>query len=191
VNPTPPLAPSILIGLALLIGGPRAALASSSASPEGATLAGASQEPTTGEPMLQACRKEIVELHRFFEDWFVGRLDDDDGAYARFEAVMGEGFEIVSPDGRRTERAALVDRLRRAHGFQRGAEAIFEIRVKEVRPRSIGPGLYLVSYEEWHKSGAGDRGRISTALLREREGTPNGLEWLHVHETWLPTDASR
>ena len=29
-------------------------------------------------------------------------------------------------------------------------------------------------------------GRVSTAVFRERADTPNGLAWLHVHETWLP-----
>jgi hypothetical protein len=29
------------------------------------------------------------------------------------------------------------------------------------------------------------RGRLSTALFRERDDTPNGVEWLHVHEVWI------
>jgi hypothetical protein len=46
--------------------------------------------------------------------------------------------------------------------------------------------LCLVTYEEWqHLSGTAS-GRISSAWFRARSDTPHGVEWLHVHETWLP-----
>ena len=30
---------------------------------------------------------------------------------------------------------------------------------------------------------SGYEGRVSTALMQRKPGTPNGVEWLHVHET--------
>lgn len=41
------------------------------------------------------------------------------------------------------------------------------------------------TYEEWQDTGQGERGRISSVLFRRRERAPNGVEWLHVHETWI------
>jgi hypothetical protein len=43
----------------------------------------------------------------------------------------------------------------------------------------------LTTYQEWQETAEGRTVRLSTALFREKVGTPNGLEWLHVHETWL------
>ena len=140
----------------------------------------------TTDPLIDASRREIIELHQFFDDWFVGRIEQTDEVFDRFAGVMAPDFTIVSPDGHLTERAPLVDRLWGAHGFQRGQDSTFGIRVEKVTVRPVGDGLYLATYEEWQKSGAGDRGRQSSTLLRRADDAPNGLEWLYVHETWLP-----
>jgi hypothetical protein len=49
--------------------------------------------------------------------------------------------------------------------------------------------ILLVTYEEWQQSGDQTTARLSTALFRDKPDAPNGLEWLHVHETWLPDRA--
>ncbi len=59
-------------------------------------------------------------------------------------------------------------------------------RVSSSSSRAVGDVLVLVTYQE-HQTTAGDRlGWQSSALFRAREGRPNGVEWLHVHETYLP-----
>lgn len=45
--------------------------------------------------------------------------------------------------------------------------------------------IALVTYEESQSRDGDKRVLFSSALFRDKEGTPNGLEWLHVHETWL------
>ncbi len=38
-----------------------------------------------------------------------------------------------------------------------------------------------------HQARSGETtGRRASAHLRRKDGTPNGVEWLHLHETWLP-----
>ena len=162
--------------------------------------------------MNKRCENEIVELHQFFEDWFMGRLNNSDQAFRRVEDVMARGFTMVSPEGRVTGRTDLLHSLRSAHGAYALGGAI-SIRVANILERPFSesnersdPGdplagsptplrdtdnmlassdITLVTYEEWQDEGSGERGRISSALFRSRVGTPNGLEWLHVHETWL------
>ena len=132
------------------------------------------------------CRREVEELHEFFEQWFLGKLEATDENFGRFADVMHEQFEIVAPDGTRTPRESLLRRLRQAHGFQAGQSETYRIRVENVAVRDAAERVHIVTYEEWQRTGAGDKGRISTAVMRDREGRPNGLEWLHVHETWMP-----
>ncbi len=55
-----------------------------------------------------------------------------------------------------------------------------------VRSRTVGDGLVLVTYEEHQTTGGEHEGWLSSALFRAREGRPNGVEWLHMQETYLP-----
>jgi len=141
--------------------------------------------------MEETCAREVRELHRFFEDWFRGRLPATDTAFARFERVMAPGFEIVNPAGETTGRERLLSGLLSAHGRWRdeSGAAAGTVRVAAVRVRPIGEGLFVVAYEEWQTEGGRERGRRSTAVLRRTDRpTPLGLEWLVVHETWLDGD---
>ena len=74
------------------------------------------------------------------------------------------------------------------HGRSSENPRYFRIWVDEVRVRRAEPGAILVSYREWHEDQGTISARRSTAMLRSRSGGPNGLEWLHTHETWLPGD---
>ena len=135
--------------------------------------------------MKGRCEKEVIELHRFFEDWFMGRLDDSEQEFSRFENVMAEDFTMIPPEGAVTQRADLLAALRKAHGAHVG-EGSISIRVVNIQPRQLSDDHWLVTYEEWQTEGRVERGRISSALFGRRSGTPNDVEWLHVHETWLP-----
>lgn len=132
----------------------------------------------------ERCKKEVTELHQFFEKWFKGKLPDTDEAFARFESVMAEGFEIISPAGKAMKRNVILNAVRGGHGKEPDAK----IWIENHRHLLTHGDLSLVSYEEWQVTGGTKRGRLSTALLRVTEKTPNNLQWLHVHETWLPED---
>jgi hypothetical protein len=130
-----------------------------------------------------ACRTEIEEVHRFFQEWFAGRLPRE--AFDRVD-VLAEDFRIVWPDGSLTTRVELLERLQSAYGSR--AEAPLTIEIDRIELREVGPALWLATYEEWHGSETERQGRLSSAVLRlKAEGTPHGVEWLHVHETWLPS----
>ena len=137
--------------------------------------------------MEPRCRREVIELHRFFQDWFRGELEPTAEAFARFDSVIAESFVIIGPGGQLFERPPLVDRLRRGHGGWRDDEKS-RIWIENVRLRHTAGELALLTYEEWQEIRGEVRGRLSSALFRACEGTPNRVEWLHVHETWLPEE---
>jgi len=134
--------------------------------------------------MEERCRREVVELHDFFQSWFEGRPDPTDASFERFAGVMAEGFRIVSPGGGCMARDEILDLVRDAHGSHRGKG--FRLWIERYEGRLIDEGLLLATYEEWQETNGRRRGRLSSALLRSRPGLPNDVEWLHVHETWLP-----
>jgi len=136
--------------------------------------------------VVESLEREIVELHEFFAGWFRGELEDS--AFVRFESVMARDFEMVAPSGVVLGREHIVEGVR----GKRGSEGEgFAIEIRDVRERLSSGEIMVMAYEEWQRGGADEawRGRLSTVVFRARSGAPNGVEWAHVHETWLPAGA--
>ena len=131
------------------------------------------------------CRKEVVELHEFFQQWFTGESPQMKEAFDRFASVLAGDFHIISPDGRIMQRDPILEAVRAAYG-----SGPVEIWIKNHVHRLTICDVALVTYEEWQTKGDETRGRLSSALLRVKPGTPNDLQWLHVHETWLQDDGA-
>lgn len=134
------------------------------------------------------CRTEIVELHRFFTEWFTGVLPDTDATWSAFENTLAPGFVLVSPDGMVLEREPLLASLRPMHGSH-GAEAGFNIGIRNFTCRHVGTRSVIVTYEEWQTLHGEEKARISTAVFERNPAMPNRVRWLAVHETWLPASA--
>lgn len=132
--------------------------------------------------MFELCRKEIKELHQFFQDWFNGDLPQTDASFARFADVMAVDFEMVSPNGRSVSITNLQPALRqRYNSWQNG-----RIWIENVRVHWQKGDLLLVVYEEWQAVDGAENGRLSSVLFQQQPNLPNTLLWLYVHETWLP-----
>lgn len=130
--------------------------------------------------MTDRVTREIVELHQFFEDWFVGRLPKTSEAFARFSNHMAEDFRIIPPSGAIIPLEELSKNLWDAHG-NTGVE--FQIWVENIQVYTQASFVYA-TYEEWQWRDNETTIRLSTAIFQEHEGAVNRLQWLHVHETW-------
>ena len=121
------------------------------------------------------CHDEVARLHRFFQDWFRGRLQA--GEFSVCETALAPGFTIVTPGGELIERDDIVEGIRIHHG---GEPPSFQIRTV---PRSCQRvrGLHVSTYEE-HQTGTRSTVRLSTAVMSEVDGI---LKWHNVHETWI------
>lgn len=138
--------------------------------------------------MRERYLKEVNELHDFFVAWFRGETEETDAAFERVSSVLTPSFLLVSPRGVADDRDAILASIREAYG-RRGAA--FRIWIDGFQLRFHDRGLGVVTYQEWQEDeGEPATGRISTALLREHaHAGPNGVSWLHVHETWLPASS--
>ena len=128
--------------------------------------------------MDEACRREVEELHRFFQEWFRAAIPAK--AFSRFADVLASDFEIRPPSGTPLAREHLLDGLRKA----RGSDPDIRIWCEDISTRTIAEGAWVTTYRECQETASGRRDRISTAVFRAKEGNPNGLEWVRVHETW-------
>ncbi len=128
---------------------------------------------------------EIEGLHQFFEDWGAGRMTRSQTNFARFSGVTAPDFHLVSPSGTMVDYAQVEAWIWEMHNTRPD----WRLWVEAVQVTAQRAGLWIVTYEEWQESPAGRTVRFSSALLEAASATPNGLRWLHVHETWLPTPA--
>ena len=128
------------------------------------------------------CEDEVVGLHRFFQAWYRGEIDAAGEGFSRMSDVLAEGFHLIATDGRLVGRSEILASVRRDHGSK---SPEFAIRTGECHFRAGSRRMGVVTYEEWHEEGGERRGRISTAVLQDRAVAPNGVEWVHVHETWI------
>ncbi|QKD05039.1 DUF4440 domain-containing protein [Mesorhizobium loti] len=136
----------------------------------------------SGRPSLfSRASAEVVDLHRFFVDWFVpARADTVD--FDRFEHVMGEDLGMVTPDGIVLDRAEVVDHVRSSRA---SCDDSFTISIEDIRPGWQSADTIVVFYVEAQLRGGKHSRRQSSAVFTTSSSAPNGVEWRHLHETWL------
>lgn len=126
-------------------------------------------------------QKEIIDLHHFFQDWFNGALPKTDASFDRFRSVLHPQFHIIAPSGGLTAKPSLLDGLFAAHGQNKQ----IQIWVENLNLQWESDTMLLATYEEHQATGEKQTARISTVAFVPTPNLPNGVQWLHVHETWL------
>ncbi len=136
---------------------------------------------TAMDELTQRVAQEVTELHQFFEDWFRGSIDQSTARFARFTDVTAAEFHLISPAGTMVDRDQAAAWIWDIHGARPTARMWVD-KVTVLIQRST---LCLATYEEWQESPAGRTVRFSSVLFEADPDAPNGLRWLHVHETWI------
>ncbi|MGI9605191.1 MAG: DUF4440 domain-containing protein [Acidimicrobiales bacterium] len=122
-------------------------------------------------------RREVDELHQFFEDWFHGRPASID----RFVSVLADEFEMIDPRGGRHDRATIIAMIEHA----RGSEDSVRIRVSDHQLVAASGEVLVGRYVEHHEDSSDPSRRVSTVVFELSAAAPNGVRWRSVHETFL------
>jgi|GEM_PF-708648 len=132
------------------------------------------------ESLHKRGEREIIQLHQFFQDWYRG---NDAADFKRFDQALSKGFIIIMPDGRVLGRDVIIEAVRGQHDSDSQAE----LEIRDVRLHEVHDSTAVFTYQEWQgRGGEPMRGRLSSVVFAFDDDAPNGLVWLHVHETWLP-----
>ena len=133
------------------------------------------------------CEREVRELHTFFEAWFNGTVPSTDDAFSRLPAVLAPDFKLVSPSGRCIDRDQVIELVRTNHPDFKATppDAEVEIRIDRFTVHLETADFILVRYQEWQARGGPATGRQSSAVFRVNDSAPLGLQWIHLHETWI------
>jgi hypothetical protein len=135
----------------------------------------------TDARLVEQCTDEVESLHAFFELWFLGELPQTRAALDRFSGVLAAEFRMIQPSGLTRSRDGITTDVFDAHGVHDDVT----IETSAFEPRHVGSDSCLGTYEEWQSVGEDETGRVATVLFRRAADTPNGVEWVHLHETWL------
>lgn len=118
---------------------------------------------------------EVRELHAFFGRWYSGTAALSE--FSRLD-VLAETFLMIGPDGRTADVVEVREMIRASYGLRP-----IDFTIKNV---SVRPDAPIGTYEEWQTDSGIITGRFSTAVMVPSRHQPNGLQWVHLHETWLP-----
>ena len=65
------------------------------------------------------------------------------------------------------------------------------IEIRSARLLVDRPDVVVARYVEHHEATDAATDRLSTVVFERVQGSPNGLRWRTVHETWLPVEPAR
>jgi hypothetical protein len=131
--------------------------------------------------LFEQARAEVVALHQFFVEWYDARSAAT-ADFDRFDRAMGEGFQMIPPDGRILDRAAVMEYVR---GNRGGFSGDFAIDIEDVRPGWEAGDVIVVTYVEAQARAGKKSRRQASALFTRSSSAPNGVQWRHLQETWL------
>ena len=136
-------------------------------------------------PLAERAIAEVEALHAFFVRWLDAADPDPAMTPERFTGAAAAGFRLIAPSGGVLDRRTVVDWLAASRASRGTRERPFRIWTEDIRAEAIVPGVCLVTYVERQDVPDGPNARRSTAVMVEQEGAPNGVAWLHVHETHI------
>lgn len=126
--------------------------------------------------LSQSAAREIVDLHSGFVELFTHRSRD----LSRYAAAFAPDMEMVTPDGKRLGRNAILAGLESAR-----AAPDFRIAISDIRLLWEGPNSSLLQYvEEQYRDGRTTR-HLSAALFEADARALSGVVWRYLHETWM------
>lgn len=130
---------------------------------------------------VHPCVREVIEIEAFFADWISGRLPKTDAAFARFSDVLADSFLLIGPTGREISRAALLEYFSTSHG----ADPSIKRWVEDARVRHETETYCVVTYREGQTGVRRTVTSTISVLFTPDADAPNGVRWLHIHETPL------
>jgi hypothetical protein len=142
-----------------------------------------SPAPVETIDLFERASTEIVALHRFFVEWY-DKATAENADFGLFERAMGPGMQMIPPSGAILDRDAVVNYVRANRGSLDGG---FAIVIDEIRPAWQAADAIAITYIERQERAGIKTSRRASAIFTKSSSAPNGVEWRHLHETWMQT----
>lgn len=132
----------------------------------------------------QKIKQEIIELHKFFVDWFTGKLDKADLEH-KLVVRFNKQTTFITTKGQSVDYNGLMQMFEVGYGKMKKD---FKIAISDVEIKHEVGDYVLATYIEWQTDDPNPEAnnsytaRKTTTLISKQ--TPH--KWLHIHETMLP-----
>jgi hypothetical protein len=136
---------------------------------------------STDPSLFERASTEIIAFHDFFVAWYDAPTADATD-FGRCELAFGEDFHMIPPTGRVFDREATIDLIRSNRASYNGD---FSIEIEDIRSGWEAADMIVVTYIEAQVRAGKSSRRQASALFTSCSSAPNGVEWRHLHETWL------
>jgi hypothetical protein len=129
----------------------------------------------------------IHEIHDFFTDWVGGKCPGDARTFKRNALDrLSNDLVAIMPGGQSFGKRDFEGYMTSIYG----SNPDFRIKIRDIRLRHQIGDVAVVNYHEWQRnakdSDEPNNGRLTTMVVRDRGAET--LEFLQVHETWLPSE---
>lgn len=129
----------------------------------------------------KACKAEVIRLHQFLVNWRTGAIAKNENTFKLLSEVLSSDFQVVSADGDIIGRTDLLQEIIKSYNTYEKGDLTVDIN----NFRLIRSGkTCLMTYKEWQRIESTTTARIATVVFRRLK--ESRLEWVHVHETWVP-----
>ena len=132
-------------------------------------------------PLFQKASAEVLAFHRFFEAWYDAATADGVD-FDRCNRTFGPAFQMIPPSGRIFNRTETIELIRANRASFRGD---FTIEISDIRASFETEGIIVLTYVEAQWRAGKHSRRQASALFTASSSAPDGVEWQHLHETWL------
>lgn len=121
--------------------------------------------------------REVIELHDYFEAYFLGEVDGLD----RVESALAPDFTMAGPSGSTSSRAETIAMIEagRAH-----TESL-KMTITEPQLLLEDHATLVATYVENQQWSDASNQRLTTVVFGKDSSAPNGLLWRRIHETWI------
>jgi putative acetyltransferase len=122
---------------------------------------------------------EVIDLHRFFQDWFNGTIPKNEQVFQRVAAVWPESFVLVDKRNGLHDAASILQDTYDFHG----AFPKLKIHIRGLVVTEIpGTSVAVARYEEWHVDENETEARLCSATL-VCSPESGSVRWVHIHES--------
>ncbi len=132
-------------------------------------------------PLFHKASAEVIDFHRFFEAWYDAATADKTD-FGRCERTFGQAFHMIPPTGRIFDRTETIELIRANRASFHGD---FSIEISDICARFETADMIVLTYVEAQTRAGKYSRRQASALFTASSSAPNGVEWQHLHETWL------
>ncbi|KAL8114794.1 sucrose-phosphatase 1-like isoform X3 [Apium graveolens] len=126
---------------------------------------------------------EIVMFYLFYEKWRKAEVEKTEQSLHKLKSLCHSMAIFVHPSGVKRPLKHSIDDVVMLHGDKKGKP--FSVWVDQVYSAEIASNTWLVKFYKWELCDEEKYCCLTTVLLSLKTEEPDGLMWLHMHQTWL------